>query len=64
MLFISITMVVKQMGKQSLLAEQQNRWAIELLQGKVPEPLRENPEKVPSETPIPGTSDPTLAPAQ
>lgn len=64
MLFVSITMVVKQMGKQSLLAEQQNRWAIELLQGKVPEPLRENPEKVPSETPVPETPDPTLAPAQ
>lgn len=64
MLFISITMVVKQMGKQSLLAEQQNRWVIEMFQGKVPEPLRENPEKLPSETPIPETPNPTPAPAQ
>ena len=64
MLFVSITMVVKQMGKQSLVAQQQNRWMIELLEGKVPEPLRENPEKVPSETPILETPNPTPAPVQ
>jgi len=49
MLFVSITMVVKQMGKQTLIAEQQNKWVIEMLQGKVPEPLREDPDKIPSE---------------
>lgn len=63
MLFISITMVVKQMGKQSLIAEEQNRWMIELLQGKVPEPLREDLEKMPSETPVPETLDPTQVPS-
>lgn len=63
MLFISITMVMKQMGKQSLIAEEQTRWMIEMLQGKVPEPLRENPEKLPSETPTSETPNPTPAPA-
>lgn len=58
MLFISITMVVKQMGRQSQLAEQQTGWMIELLQGKIPEPLREDLEKIPSETPKPETLNP------
>lgn len=62
MLFVSMTMVVKQMGKQSVIAEEQNRWIIELLQGKVPEPLREDPEKLPSETPKPETPSPTPVP--
>lgn len=52
MVFVSLAMVVQQMGKQSIIAEEQNRWVIELLQGKVPEPLREDPDKIPSETPI------------
>lgn len=64
MLFVSMTMVVKQMGKQSLIAEQQNRWAIELLQGKIPEALRENPENEASETPLKVTPNPTPAPSQ
>lgn len=61
MLFVSMTMVVKQMGRQSQVASQQTRWMIELLQGKVPEPLREDPEKTPSETPQPETPNPTPA---
>ncbi len=61
MLFVSMTMVVKQMGRQSLVAAQQNRWMIELLQGKVPEPLREDPEKTPSETPLLETPGPSPA---
>lgn len=64
MLFVSITMVAKQMGKQILMAGEYNRWAIELLQGKVPEPLREDPEKSPSETPALETPNPILAPSQ
>ncbi len=53
MLFISMTMVVKQMARQSLVSQKHNEWAIELLQGKIPEPFREDPDRMPSETPIP-----------